>query len=124
MVEIIRKPGLKALFDEAGIKEVDDVVRKRRINKEGSAKSELGKMASKLFLPAGKNPYFRGGRAIKNFSELVRSLSEFTENEAQWVASWIDYLGDKKTAMEIGQTPARFREIITTRFNELKHYAT
>jgi len=97
---------------------------KRRLNKEEWAKAELAKMAAKLFSPAGKNPYFRGEKAIRNFRELVRSLGEFSEKEAQWVASWIDYLGDKKTATEISQAPTRFREIITTRFNELKSYAT
>ena len=85
---------------------------------------ELSRMAAKLFAPVGKNPYFRGKTAIKNLRELVRSLNEFTEKEAQWVALWIDYLGDKKTAAEISQTPTRFREIITTRFNELQPYST
>ncbi len=85
---------------------------------------ELSRMAAKLFAPVGKNPYFLGEKAIKNFRELVRSLSDFTEKEARWVALWIDYLGDKKTATEISQTPTRFREIITTRFNELQPYST
>ncbi len=87
-------------------------------------RAELARMAAKLFSPVGKNPYFQGEKAIRNFRELVKSLSEFTEKEAQWVASWIDYLGDKKTATEISQTPTRFREIITTRFNELQPYST
>jgi len=99
---------------------VDDVMGKRQLKRE---RSELARTAAKLFSPVGKNPYFLGEKAIRNFRELVRSLSEFTEKEAQWVASWIDYLGDKKTATEISQTPTRFREIITTRFNELQPYA-
>jgi len=96
---------------------------KRQLNKEEWAKTELARMAAKLFSPVGKNPYFRGEKAIRNFMELVRSLSEFSEKEAQWVASWIDYLGDRKTATEISQAPTRFREIITARFNELRAYA-
>jgi len=97
---------------------------KRRLNKEEWTKTELARIADKLFSPVGKNPYFRGEKAIRNFRELVRSLSEFSEKEAQWVASWIDYLGDRKTATEISQAPTRFREIITARFNELRSYAT
>jgi hypothetical protein len=84
---------------------------------------ELGGIAAKLFSPVGKNPYFRGEKAIKNFRELKENLNEFTEKEAQWVASWIEYLGDAKTATRIRQTPSKFRDIILARFNELKSYA-
>ena len=84
---------------------------------------ELGQIAAKLFSPVGKNPYYRGEKAIRNFRELKNNLNEFTEKEAQWVASWIEYLGDKNTAARIRQTPSRFREIIIARFNELLPYA-
>jgi hypothetical protein len=84
---------------------------------------ELGGIAAKLFSPVGKNPYFRGEKAIKNFKELKENLNEFTEKEAQWVASWIEYLGDVKTATKIRQTPSKFKDIVIARFNELKSYA-
>jgi hypothetical protein len=72
----------------------------------------------------GKNPYYHGDKAIRNFRELDESLEEFTEDEAQWVASWIEYLGDTITAARIRQTPDRFREIIKNRFDELLPYAS
>lgn len=100
---------------------------RRRLNREEPKKgerAELARMAAKLFSPVGKNPYYRGEKAIRNFRELGASLNEFTEKEAQWVASWIEYLGDIKTAEKIDQTPGRFKEIVTARFNELKPYAT
>jgi hypothetical protein len=85
---------------------------------------ELRVIAVNLFSPVGKNPYYRGEKTITNFKELNAGLNEFTENEAQWVASWIEYLGDAITATRIRQTPDRFREIIKIRFNELLPYAS
>lgn len=93
----------------------------REARKKGE-KAELAGIAAKLFSPVGKNPYYRGEKAIRNLRELKESLNEFTEKEAQWVASWVEYLGDIKTATKIRQTPSRFREIITARFNELRPY--
>jgi hypothetical protein len=95
-----------------------------KMEKRWLSKEELAGVAAKLFSPVGKNPYYRGGKAIRNFRELKDSLNEFTENEAQWVASWIEYLGDTNTAARIRQTPNRFGEIIKNRFNELLPYAS
>lgn len=89
--------------------------------KEGRA--ELVRIAAKLFSPVGKNPYHHREETIRNFKGLVESLNEFTEGEAQLIASWIEYLGDVKTAAKIRQTPSKFKEIITARFNQLQPYA-
>ena len=102
------------------------MMERRWMNREAPKKgerAELAGMATKLFSPVGKNPYYRGEKAIRNFRELRGSLNEFTEKEAQWVASWIEYLGDIKTATKIRQAPSRFKEIITARFKELQSYA-
>lgn len=96
---------------------------KKDTSKKGE-RAELAGVASKLFSPVEKSPYHRGEKAIRNFKELKRSLNEFTEKEAQWIASWIEYLGDIETATKIRRTPSRFREIITARFNELQPYVT
>ena len=85
--------------------------------------AEFTAIAKKLFKAEDKNPYYLGEQAIKNFEELRGSLDKFTESEAEWVASWIEYLGDAKTAAEIRQSPNRFKEIIANRYNELKPYA-
>lgn len=87
-------------------------------------RAELTKIAKNLFEAAGKNPYYRGGKAIKNFSELRENLAEFTENEAQWVAAWIEYLGDAKTAARIRERPSKFKEFINERYNELRRHVS
>jgi len=99
---------------------------RRRLNKDAPKKekrAELTRIAVKLFLPTEKNPYHHSRITIRNFSGLKKSLNRFTGKEAQWIASWIEYLGDVKTATKIRQTPSEFKEIITARFNELKPYA-
>ena len=96
----------------------------RRQVTRAAEEAELAVIAKKLFKAEDKNPYHRGEQAIRNFEELRGSLDKFTESEAQWVASWIEYLGDAKTAARIRQSPNRFREIITYRYNELKPYAS
>ncbi|MDI6642976.1 MAG: hypothetical protein QMD95_02875 [Candidatus Hodarchaeaceae archaeon] len=85
-------------------------------------RAELTKIAKNLFEATGKNPYYRGGKAIKNFRELWENLAEFTENEAQWVAAWIDYLGDARTAARIRERPSKFKELINERYAELRRY--
>ncbi|MCD6209549.1 MAG: hypothetical protein J7J01_01405 [Methanophagales archaeon] len=63
-------------------------------------KTELFRLAISLFAPAGKNPYYqnRGSSsiAIKNMAELRDNLDMFTKDEFLWLASWIEYLGDKE----------------------------
>lgn len=85
--------------------------------------TELTSLAKNLFKPTGKNPYYKGEKIIKNFRELKENLFEFTENEAQWLASWIEYLGDTKTANKIRERPSEFKKFINERYNELHRYA-
>ncbi|MBE0517519.1 MAG: hypothetical protein IBX41_09095 [Methanophagales archaeon] len=86
---------------------------------EEQRKAEI---AISLLTPAGKNPYylFRGTDciAINNISELKDRIDLLTGNEADWVASWIDYLGDKETADMIRERPNEFKRIIIERYEE------
>jgi hypothetical protein len=59
---------------------------------------ELYRLATSLFDPTGKNPYYLNRSssgdsdmtiAIKNLSELRDNLDVFNEKEAPWLASWI-----------------------------------
>ncbi len=104
------------------------------INKKAEIKekkAELSKLAASLFDPVGKNPYYlnrsssSGGDmtiAIKNLSALRDNLDLFTEDEAHWLAMWIEYLGDKETAARIRETPGEFKEIILNRYEELREW--
>jgi hypothetical protein len=89
---------------------------------------EQGKaeIATSLFKPAGKNPYYliRGTDwiAINNLAELKDRIDMFMENEAEWVASWIEYLGDIETADKIRATPNEFRGTISARYEELSGF--
>lgn len=90
-----------------------------KIKREGN---DLSKVAKMVFQPAGKNPYYKGGKAIKNLQELVDNLNSFNEGEASWVASWIEYLGDKETAQKIKSNAKDFRNVIQNRHSQLKKY--
>lgn len=81
---------------------------------------DLKDIAKKLFDATGKNAYELKDMAIKNFEELKNNLDKFTVKEAEWVASWIEYLGDKRTANRIRQVPADFKKIINNRYGQLK----
>ncbi len=59
---------------------------------------------------------------IKNLSALRDNLDLFTEDEAHWLAMWIEYLGDKETAARIRETPGEFKEIILNRYEELREW--
>jgi len=89
-------------------------------------KAELARLATSLFAPARKNPYYlnRGSSAIviKNLAELRENLDVFTEEEAPWLASWIEYLGDKETAARLTETPGEFKDIIIERHEELQEF--
>ncbi len=83
-------------------------------------KADLTKLATTLFEPEGKNPYYlREGKAIRNLNELKENLEYFSDKEAQWLASWIEYLGDKETAARIRAAPDAFKGIISERHAEL-----
>lgn len=86
-------------------------------------RAELLRIAKSLFRAVGKNPYYHRGQPIRNFGELKDNLDKLTGEEAPWVASWIEYIGDAKTAAMIRQTPDKFKEIITARYEQLKPYA-
>jgi len=101
--------------------------KKRRIAAEiNKKKKELSRLANSLFNPVGKNPYYlnRGSSsiAIKNMAELRDNLEMFTKDEALWLASWIEYLGDEETAARIRERPDKFAEIITGRHEELQEF--
>jgi hypothetical protein len=103
----------------------DSIKRKWAEEKEEKELSRA-EIATCLFQPAGKNPYylFRGTDciAINDLSELKDSLDVFMENEAEWVASWIEYLGDKETADMIRERPNEFKRIIIERYEELSGF--
>jgi hypothetical protein len=81
---------------------------------------DLKEVAKKLFDATGKNAYNLKDMAIKNFEELKNNLDKLTAKEANWVAQWIEYLGDKSTADRIRQAPADFKKIINNRYGQLK----
>ncbi len=80
-------------------------------------------MARRLFEPKDKKPYVFNGKPLKNIKELKDYLVAFTGKEALWVASWLEYLGDKELAAGIRKKPREFKNIILRRYNELKQFA-
>lgn len=97
----------------------------KKKRKSGSIEAQRRlELANCLFRPVGKNPYylFRGMDciAINDLAELHDRIALFTENEADWVASWIEYLGDNKTADKIRATPTEIKKIVTARYEELR----
>lgn len=80
-------------------------------------------MAGKLLMPDGKNPYYKGEKAIRDLDELDVNLKAFDESEAPWVADWIEYLGDPATAARIRKTPSDLKNIIHQRREELRRVA-
>jgi len=87
---------------------------------------EKAEIARCLLRPVGKNPYylFRGTDciAINNLSELKERIDMLLEEESGWVASWIEYLGDKDTADKIRASPSEFKRIINERYKELNAF--
>ena len=81
-------------------------------------------MAARVFRPVEKSPYYliRGAECISigNFLDLRDELDLFVEAEAGWLASWIEYLGDKETADKIREMPSEFKRIVIERCNELR----
>ncbi len=95
----------------------------RTMTKIAQKRAILTKLASSLFEPEGKNPYYMGdGRAIKNLTELKENLDSLSDNEAHWLASWIEYLGDEETAKRIRAAPDTFKAIINERYTELMEF--
>jgi hypothetical protein len=76
-----------------------------------------------LFSPRDKNPYIFNGKPLKDLNDLKDYLVAFTGKEALWVASWLEYLGDKELANHIRKKPRDFKDIIIKRYKELRQYA-
>lgn len=95
---------------------------RRVINLATSRKTALSKIATELFTPADKNPYYQGSTAIANLYELREHLDTFRQEEAVWLASWLEYLGDTDTAAKIRAEPDQFKKIVTARYDELREY--
>ncbi len=95
----------------------------RERKKKGEDAKELRALAKKMFEAVGKNAYYLGDRAIRNLGELKENLGSFTEREVEWLASWIEYLGDAVTAKKIRRSTNNFKKIVSRRHAQLKrHY--
>jgi len=101
-----------------------DPIRRKWAEEVEMEEQRKAEIASCLLRPAGKNPYYllRGTDciAINNLAELKDRIDLFMENEAEWVAAWIEYLGDKDTADKIRASPSNFKSIIIERYEELR----
>jgi hypothetical protein len=92
------------------------------IKKVGARERErqMKKIARALFSPREKNPYLFNGKPLANLQELTDYLVAFTGKEGLWVASWLEYLGDKEAADRIRRHPGDFKKIVADRCHELK----
>jgi hypothetical protein len=104
-----------------------DAEMKRRIVRRIKEKKEaMSRLSASLFEPVGKNPYYlnrgNGSIAIRNLIELRDNLDAFANEEVHWVASWLEYLGDKEIATRLRGMPEKFKEIIMERCNELREF--
>jgi hypothetical protein len=79
-------------------------------------------LAKRLFSPEDKKPYVFNGKPLRDIKDLKDYLVAFTGTEALWVASWIEYLGDRETAERIRKKPRDFKHIVFKRYAELKPY--
>lgn len=84
---------------------------------------QLKLTAHALFHPVDRNPYMFNGKPLGNLQELVDYLVAFTGEEGNWVASWLEYLGDGEVAEKIREHPHHFKDIVRERCHELKKYA-
>jgi hypothetical protein len=99
------------------------VSKKRRvIDLAKPSKTAFSKIATALFTPVDKNPYYQGSRAIANLRDLREHLDAFGPEEAVWLASWLEYLGDSETATKIRAEPDQFKQIVAARYEELKEF--
>ncbi|AFC99321.1 hypothetical protein Mtc_0556 [Methanocella conradii HZ254] len=86
--------------------------------------NEMSRIAERLFNPKDKKPYIFNGKPLRNLKDLKDYLVAFKEEEAFWVASWLEYLGDKELARRIRHRPHDFKDIIIGRYRELKPYSS
>ena len=96
----------------------------RRREGKREEREDLYNLAKLMFDPAGEEPYYLGSRSIRNLEELKMSLDLFTQEMVEWVASWIEYLGDRRTAEEIRRAKGEFKRIIEKRYAVLRKYYT
>lgn len=102
--------------------------RRKAVRRIKEKKEALGKLSTSLFEPVGKNPYYlsRGEDsriAIRNLRELSEKLDAVRGgDEAHWLASWLEYLGDTEIATRIRAQPEKFKEIIMARYYELSEF--
>jgi hypothetical protein len=103
--------------------------KKRRTVRRIKEKKEIyQKLSASLFEPDGRNPYYliRGNDKsimIRNLKELRDNLDAFSgAEEAHWLASWLEYLGDHEGAARIRAQPEKFKEIVRERYNELSEF--
>ena len=102
-------------------------MRRNMVRRIKEKKEAFLKLSSSLFEPVGKNPYylFRGNDTsitIRNLTDLRYNLDAFTKEEAHWLASWLEYLGDNECAGQIRERPEKFKQIIMERYNELREF--
>jgi len=102
----------------------DSITRKWADEVEGEEKR--AEIAACVFKPVEKNPYylFRGAECVTigNFVDLKDKIDLFGEAEAGWLASWIEYLGDKETANKIREMPRELGRIVIERYKELCNF--
>ncbi|MDI6886719.1 MAG: hypothetical protein QMD22_10365 [archaeon] len=103
-----------------------DSIKRKWAEEVEEKEARRAEIATCLFTPTDKNPYylFRGTECIgiNNLTELKDRIDMFMEDEAEWVASWIEYMGDKDTADKIRASPGNFKSIIIERYEELKGF--
>jgi len=97
----------------------------RRIKEK---KEAMKRLSASLFEPMDKNPYYLpqgdgGSIALRNLRELRENLGALSRgDEAHWLASWLEYLGDTEVAARLRAQPEKFKEIIKERYNELSEF--
>jgi dienelactone hydrolase len=102
----------------------DSIARKWADEVEGEDQKSV--IAACVFKPMEKNPYYllrgTGCITIADFYDLAENIDLFAEAEAGWLASWIEYLGDKETANKIREIPGELKRIVIDRYNELRDF--
>ena len=78
-------------------------------------------LAEKLFNPIDKNPYYLNGKPLGNLQDLIDNLETFNGDEGQWVATWLEYLGDGEIVELINKSPGDFKLIVKERYEILKN---
>lgn len=85
--------------------------------------AEKREVARALYHPEGKNGYYKGDMILNDFQDLVDAIDSFTEEEeALWVASWVEYLGDGRLAQKIKKKPGDLRKLVLNRHKQLLKY--